>query len=818
MTNSGTPHDSAGDPLRWLGVGLMLAALAARALATGAELPGWDLDPTLVVAPISGIGPAWSFWLDVAAVLGAGLALLGEARAGRGVRPVPLALAAIGCAVVVWHGWLSPAGTFGDRRVGSAWGAAVLSGVACWHICRDERNRRVVAAVGLGLIAVLALKGAQDVLIAHPRTVEQFERERELLFAAQGWSPDSPMARSYERRLMQPEASGWFGLANVYASFAAASAVGMLVLAGGAALRLRGKAEEGGRVSPAVAAAVALGLVAAIAALLLSDSKGGFIAAGAGVMAAGALVLVVRRARGGAAPAWGAPAAAMVAALAVAGPLLLVVVRGLAGEELGDRSLLFRWFYLQAAARITAEHPLLGVGPDSFQGAYLAAKNPLSPEDVRSPHSLLADWGATLGMIGLVAWGLLWLGWVWGASRRPLSDALGGITPKGEPHAPPLRPELRAAGLVIAAATLLATFIDRSHATPDVAVVRFVGLLAWCAVAWGIVVAGRSALALSLALAGSALTLAAHAQIDVTPTLPASAGLMMVLIATAAAPAKAENSTEPHPTGRRWLVLAPGAAVVGLGLALGVTTAVPASRWGGMLAEAARLANPVAEAGHLLRAVQSAPDPQARRSAQQALLTHLSSHLGRRVEASGPAVDRALLELEVRHLTAAAEVLEAASALEPAEWRTRREASRLLLRAASAVRGAGDAAAAGRLMDHAVALARAGRPGAGAAPPPGATEQAWLGLVYRTCHGLAPRPEHLRAAAGAYELAAGLDPYNASIAADLFEIHQELGEAQTSAEWGRRALRIDDLARLDVAGRAMPAERRAAIERALSGP
>ena len=121
-------------------------------------------------------------------------------------------------------------------------------------------------------------------------------------------------------------------------------------------------------------------------------------------------------------------------------------------------------------------------------------------------------------------------------------------------------------------------------------------------------------------------------------------------------------------------------------------------------------------------------------------------------------------------------------------------------------------------MEHAVTLARAERPGAGRTPPPGATELAWLGLVYRTCHGLDPRPEFLRKSAEAYERASGLDPYNASIAADLFEIYGALGEAGASAEWGRRALRIDDLARLDVAGRAMAAERREAIERALSGP
>ena len=90
----------------------------------------------------------------------------------------------------------------------------------------------------------------------------------------------------------------------------------------------------------------------------------------------------------------------------IAIPLLAVVVRGLVGERLSELSLLFRWFYMQGAARIFAQHLPVGVGPDGFQEAYLLAKPVLSPEAVASPHNILWDWLSTLGLFG-VAWCVL---------------------------------------------------------------------------------------------------------------------------------------------------------------------------------------------------------------------------------------------------------------------------------------------------------------------------------------------------------------------------------------------------------------------------
>lgn len=84
--------------------------------------------------------------------------------------------------------------------------------------------------------------------------------------------------------------------------------------------------------------------------------------------------------------------------------LAAIVVRGLLPEGfLSEKSLLFRWHYLQGAWWTLLQQPL-GIGPAAFQEWYLLVKTPRSPESVQSAHSFLVD--------GLLAVGLLALAWI----------------------------------------------------------------------------------------------------------------------------------------------------------------------------------------------------------------------------------------------------------------------------------------------------------------------------------------------------------------------------------------------------------------------
>src|SRR5262249_27355910 len=70
----------------------------------------------------------------------------------------------------------------------------------------------------------------------------------------------------------------------------------------------------------------------------------------------------------------------------------------------GDKSLLFRWHYTVASARMAAAHPWLGVGPDGYQDAYAQFRVPRNPEEVQSAHSMFWDWVCTLGVPAGACW------------------------------------------------------------------------------------------------------------------------------------------------------------------------------------------------------------------------------------------------------------------------------------------------------------------------------------------------------------------------------------------------------------------------------
>ena len=219
-----------------------------------------------------------------------------------------------------------------------------------WHGGRDERFKRAALGVMFGFLALLALRGAQEVYIDHAQTMRMYRADPERFLASHGWTADSSMARQYVRRISQPEASGWFGLSNVYASFAVFGTVAAAGWVIGAAKSRRG-------LGWALAAAALCGF-----ALFLSQSKGGvaFAGFGIGLLAIGWLFSRVGNAvpplRGSepTTPATGGLrprltllrrcAAMSIGPLCIFGVLAAIAVRGVVGERIGELSILFRAF------------------------------------------------------------------------------------------------------------------------------------------------------------------------------------------------------------------------------------------------------------------------------------------------------------------------------------------------------------------------------------------------------------------------------------------------------------------------------------------
>ena len=376
----GDAPDSIGTDL-WLAV-LLAATVVLRLLLPITPDRIFDVDPGQVAGPMSAMGPAAATLLD-ALLIGLSAITFWSVGRRRGIDLKLIVLLTLPLPVLAWHS----DGDFLQTWRALDWFAAATTGVALGHLVAVRRVRVVVLAMLLGGIVVMAGRGVHQVAIEHAETVSFFDANQADILAARGWLEDSPAALAFERRLRQPEATGWIGFSNIFSGCAAAGCIGLLSVV--VVSRRRGH-EAGGL--------VLLGLAALTMAVLVgvNGSKG--------AIAAGALGLIVMwllfgsfgskfRARPG----------VIILAASVAA-FFAVLLRGWLPESfLGDRSLLFRWHYFQGAWGMLTSSPLVGVGPDGFQDAYLQLKPPRSPEDVASAHSMGVDWLASMGVVG-IAW------------------------------------------------------------------------------------------------------------------------------------------------------------------------------------------------------------------------------------------------------------------------------------------------------------------------------------------------------------------------------------------------------------------------------
>lgn len=802
-----TPSISAAGPstgaglsvLEVLGIVLSLGPLLLRATTGTTTLPLWDLDPLVYPIPMSGVGPALSIVLDVLVLMGAACLLLAQRARDRGVSALAVCLAAAGAIPVLWHA-MGGGGSLHDQRIGFSWMAGIFGAVGVYHAGREPAVRRVLAAVALGFLALLAIKSLQQVFIDHPQTVADFRQSKSQLLAAHGWAPGSPAALAFERRLSQPEASGWFGLSNVLATLVSGLAVAAIGLAISACRRPH---------VPRAATAGIAGLAAAgLACLWLAGAKGGWLSFAAGVSALGMLSLLARTASSS--QRWGKLLAGLIGPAAVLGALALVAARGAIGERLGELSLLFRWFYAQGAMRIFAEHPLLGVGPDGFQSAYSLAKPPLSVEDVTSPHAVVYDWIATLGVLG-TAWVALLL-------LAGLVAGRGAASPQHptEPEpAGPTRNEVRLTLGLPAAATLTAAFLELALRSPDAITVRIIGLLAWCVGSWAVLRAVRQPAMLRVPLAAGAVALLAHGQIDVAASFPSSAGLFLLLLGLAAAPEGTATTARGFRASFGPLVTAAVPAALATVVAY---AALGAWRWERHLIDAAGRVARVADLGQRLRLsadpTLAANDPTL---SPRAVLADLSAAAGRPVEPTSAAVGRAMTELELASLAPASEGLLAAYQLQPTDRRPLREATRLMLRRAEILSALGQPGQAREAASLAITTF-------GVLPTDAsqgkshlrAPDFRWAANLHERRAALLNDDADLRTAIALHAAALTRDPYNLEHALKAFRLAVRLGEP-TAQDWARRCLELDKLQRLDAGVKGLTDADRSEIARAAAG-
>lgn len=540
----------------------LLVLVVARCLVmfSSVTLFGVSLQP--VEQLHTSIGPVGTAVADSLAVATLGLALVRGLLSRKRLCVTVLWLWLIGAGFVCSHAIDSAEA----MRIGGNWLGATALGVAAMHLAADPRYRRTILAALVGLIVALALTAVYEVAVQHARDVAYYQQTKDELLVARGWEPDSMAARKYERRLMQNEATGQFGMANVFGSVM----ITLALVAGGFALA----AGKQRRVMP-----VCSGLVlAALGAAALTFGKG---AAGAAIVAAGAMGcawLGDRFVKRGV--SWWRGAALGAVALAVAVVIVRGAVVGPPPTEQGERSLLFRWFYWQGAARMLVDHPVAGVGPGLFKDAYLTAKPPISPEEVSDPHNVFAAFVSMLGVGGL-AWSVMLVMWLWRAARLPWHDRQGQGEPPSHSGAPssahrgPMDARCgthvenkshRRRRIAIAVVVTVGAFgfqyaMHYPMLLPETVGMWLIGMLSFGLLTAWLPGQHLNERLLSIGLLTAATAALVHSQIEIAMTHAMAGPLLMVVLGTAGA------KQEDHAPGKRWpAAIMPALLVAVLGI------------------------------------------------------------------------------------------------------------------------------------------------------------------------------------------------------------------------------------------------------------
>lgn len=763
------------DTVRSIAVGGLVAALACvigRGVVAADAFPWWSDDPTVIAVPTTGLLPVGSLLLSVLTIVASAVATWAAhtltrrgAAASAAVENGLLLAGVLGAtAHALWLG----GGSLDDLQTGLAWAAAMSAGVAAAACRHDPGLRRLVLACLLGGLVMVAAKAGLQVFVEHPATVASFEANKDAVLASHGWSPGSPMARSFEHRLRQADATGWFGLSNVVATFGAAGAVmGLGLLIG----RPRDDDE-----APGGLAGAAVAFAAGAAMLVLGGSKGGYAGAAVGVICIVAAWAAARR------PALGRWVKLISLAVVVA-VLAAVAARLIVGERLGERSLLFRGYYLEAGWRIFASHLPWGTGPSGFRDAYMLAKNPLNPEEITSTHNVLADFACTLGLAGL-AWGGLWLLWVARLGPALRLDA----APPAEPAR--VKDELKPVFLVMCAATILGVWLESAASTPEAAGMRVAGLVLSLLAAAGVIARADRPWARAGVAAG-AVCLAALGLIDMAAVSPSSAGWYAMLLAGAGGALGLPARTK---TAAPWKPIAAAAALVGVFAGLSRMPAVAA--WQSSLRDAfdavAKVSRLRGDLDDLMRNRLRQGTPEAEAAIER--LTSAGFTPGMSNDDVGRRIDR----LSLAAWTEALPSLIEASTQQPTHPETREAACRLQMRIATGFKDAGQDESAREAASGVLALSvplAIGRP---LGPGTLAWQASAIEGAYRvrgdTARLWAPECEKLLKAASE------LDPYSLTHPMRLAALYEEFGPPEEAGRWAGRVLELDEYNRMDPSG------------------
>ena len=286
--------------------------------------------------------------------------------------------------------------------------APVLSALVLAQVIALRRQRAIVLAVVAALGTVSAFQCADQFFAGGDAAVEQYEKDPRAVLNRLGIEQGTFPQMLFEHRLRSHDVSGFFTTGNSAGSFA------ILAVFAAAAIFLdafKNRRERTfGNLRAALAAA---GAAVVLFGLLLTGSKGAIISLGA----AGGLLAVIlffgswiRRHR-----------------LLVISVFLAAATAGISGAAAygtahgrlpGGNSMLVRWHYWQASAKMIADHPFTGVGGGNFTFVYPRYKPDAALEAVSDPHSFPLSILVRYGPLGLLGFTLMVLAPLWPAGKK----------------------------------------------------------------------------------------------------------------------------------------------------------------------------------------------------------------------------------------------------------------------------------------------------------------------------------------------------------------------------------------------------------------
>jgi hypothetical protein len=333
--------------------------------------------------PVAVLGIGLAFWL-MPMLLVASWVAEGRARLIHPWLLVPVSLFIVGTAVST---------ALAADKSSALVRAAEMTGlwVGAWALVeslRSDGERRFLLAVLVAAAVGAAAVGIHQQAWGLPNAWQYFQEHREEVLAQHNIIPGSYAETAFIGRFTGGVQAG-LGHPNV---LAALLVLGLFVAAGMAREKWSEAGTKGAR-GLAVLLVAAAGTCAA--GVVLTQSRGGILAALVGLWWLGVAWWVKRRGRRIA--LYLLPLVAGGAALAVAAALDGPVV------EKALLSLRYRLDYWQATAGVLRQHGLAGVGLENFGIYYTEYKLPTAPEEIRDPHNLVLSMWSSLGLPGLAA-------------------------------------------------------------------------------------------------------------------------------------------------------------------------------------------------------------------------------------------------------------------------------------------------------------------------------------------------------------------------------------------------------------------------------